>query len=508
MSKNDMKNHVSTLSKSDLEDFDSSFTMDRLPSDAIGVYFEFLWFSGVRVSFLTFLLSVLKYFKDDAKIVEEPHHLFEPLLERVSSHTTTPAVEGALIPLPTLNELKDSMERDEGTSIRAASVPTPRLGKRLGPPLLVTVTSISGPLHVGTSAYASTSGRSLALGGSVAGGFVRKSGAKDTWHQMDPLDALAYSTLSRDAEYDEVPEDDFYTATRGEEIKLTLFPLAPGPITCLIHTKVSLLLYILKRNGTGLMHQKVISYNSLYTDLVASRVRLQEKLDRKKGDVKLLRSEVTSLENKLEKLQRDYDTLGQENRDLHSQRDVASFEVKKLQSQLADARGVSVGLTDELAHTDAKLSEQALNVRDLQNELASKRSRSQGYMDAADELRVEITQFIGSSVEGLVQRLLLSDEFHAALTHVASLAAQKVSNFHIGAKADFNKALVAFPTTMFPFLGNVAMAARGALSKVTQILPDKLARLATSAYIAPFVVNEGSDQVPLNHAFEDLASSM
>nr|GEW06340.1 hypothetical protein [Tanacetum cinerariifolium] len=378
---------------------------------------------------------------DDAKIIEEPHHLSEPLLERVSSHTTTPAVEGDLILLPTLNkvvvaqldlrlarkskgpsqvrvrpalatasepsqpskksrlkkralkagsstlklrqakglneaditnfcaELKDSMEMDEGTSIRAASVPTPRLGKRLGPPPSVTVTSVSGPAHVGTSAYASTSGRSLAFRGSIAGGFVKKSEAKDMRHQMDPLDALSYSALSCDVEYDE---------------------------------------------------------NSLYTNLVASRVRLQEKLDRKKGDVKLLRLEVTSLYNKLEKLQRDYDTLGQENRDLRSQRDVASLE------------GV--------AH---------------------------GTYDANFEV-----------------------------------AARKVSNFHIGVEANFNKALIAFPTTLFPFLDKVDMAARGSLSKVTQILPDKLARLATSAHIALFVVNEGSDQVLLNHASDDSASSI
>ncbi|GKB17486.1 hypothetical protein Tco_0851409, partial [Tanacetum coccineum] len=35
------------------------------------------------------------------------------------------------------------------------------------------------------------------------------------------------------------------------------------------------------------------------------------------------------------------------------------------------------------------------------------------------------------------------------------VAAQKVSNFHIGAKADFDKALVDFPTTLFPFLARL-----------------------------------------------------
>ncbi|GKE54386.1 hypothetical protein Tco_1489542, partial [Tanacetum coccineum] len=53
---------------------------------------------------------------------------------------------------------------------------------------------------------------------SIAGGFAGKSRAEDVRRQMDPLDSLARSALSRDAEYDEIPEDDFGTATRGEEI--------------------------------------------------------------------------------------------------------------------------------------------------------------------------------------------------------------------------------------------------------------------------------------------------
>ncbi|GJU93578.1 hypothetical protein Tco_1318334 [Tanacetum coccineum] len=151
-----------------------------------------------------------------------------------------------------------------------------------------------------------------------------------------------------------------------------------------------------------------------------------------------------------------------------------------MQSQLADARVASTDITEELSQSDAKLSEQVLIVRDLQNELALE------------------------SVEGLVRRLLSSDEFHAAVAHVASL----VSNFHIGAKAEFEKALVDFPTTSFPFLGKVAAAARGALSEVTQILSDKLAHSATPVLIVSPIVNEVADQVPLDHASDDSASSI
>ncbi|GJX76065.1 hypothetical protein Tco_0322876 [Tanacetum coccineum] len=209
--------------------------------------------------------------------------------------------------------------------------------------------------------------------------------------------------------------------------------------------------------------------NSRYTNFVSSGAHLQEKLDQKKGDVRLLRSEVTSLDNKLEKLQRNYGVLGQEN---------------------------EFCLTEDLTRIDAKLSEQALTVRDLQNELALERSKSQS----------------------LVRRLLSSDEFHVALSHVESLGinygverglrmghtdadfemvVQKVSNFQVGAKADFDKSLVDFPTTLFPFLGKVVAAAGGTLSDVAHILPDKFARSATPDSTAPSGVNEAPNQVHL-----------
>nr|GEX75237.1 hypothetical protein [Tanacetum cinerariifolium] len=619
-----MKKRVSTLSKSDLKYLvktfripldlhprlpDSTFTMDRLPSDTIGIYSEFLRSFGVRIPFLTFLLFVLKYFNarllrsrsyngsflslqdhnrkiesrsaipehltwryshscvfddlptdgydrndverlhvhliclremreevfvrsglsfvwsnkecdlvfrrnddnsemsiygfmtllswGDAKIVEEPHRLSEPLLERPSQPSKKMRLKKraskAVTSAPELGqaeglnegditdfyaELEDSMERDEGTSIKVASVPTPRL------------------------AHASTSGRSLALGGSSVGGFVRKFGVEAMRRQMDPLDALARSALSRDAEYDWIPKDDFGITTRGEEIELTLFHIASGPYQMsYLNEGVSSPLYTKEewdgphapKRGLSLCFHwscRIVLMSLVlrwflmtrYTDLVASKVRLQDKFDRKKGDVKLLRSEVTSLDNKLENVQRDYDALGHENRKLCSQIDVAYEEVKKLQSQLADARVASVGLTKELVQTDEELSKQALTVRDLQNELALEKSRSHGYKNAVDKLSMEVTQFISFGVEGLIRRLLSSDEFNAALAHVASLginygverglrmgrtdadfevAAQKVSNFHIGVEADFNKAPVAFPTTSFPFLGKVDAAAGG-----------------------------------------------
>nr|GEV11575.1 hypothetical protein [Tanacetum cinerariifolium] len=357
----------------------------------------------------------------DAKIVKESHHLSLSLLERVSSHTTASASEGAMVPLPTPYEIpdvknrklkiiaskvdfnapelgqaegmddadltdfcaniKDSLEKDEGASTRAASAPIPCLGKRLGAPPYMAVVSASKPSHVGTSAHASISRRSLSLGG-VA-----------------------------------ILKDDFGTATHGEEIDLTLFPLAfvpyhmpysyegvSSPLKALDRTitpielrRTESLLPLELLNHVNVLSALLVSHgydlNSRYTNMVSSSAHLQEKLDKKKGDVKLLRLEVTSLDNKLENLQRSCDALGQENRDL----------------------------SKELTKTDAKLSEQALTVRDMQNELVLEKSKSQGYKDAMDGLREEVTQFISSGIESLVRKLLSSDEFHAALACVASL---------------------------------------------------------------------------------------
>nr|GEX98022.1 hypothetical protein [Tanacetum cinerariifolium] len=557
MFKNDMKNRICTLSKNDLKDLvktyrisqdlhpclpDPVFTMDRLPSDSMAFtpsFSGFLVFYSEGFMRILVEISIHDFMTlpswGDAKVVEESHHLSSSLLDRVPLHTTTLATKGAMILLPTEDKIDDSLSdphlakkskgllqvrvlaasdttpessrqlkrrklrkrasepgssalnlgQTEGTHARTASVPTPRLSKRLGAPPSGVDVSISEPSHVGTSVHASTSGRSLSLG--VACGI------------------LSLVVSGHDGNFE--AEDDFGTVTHGEEIELTLFPLAPGlyhmpypyegvssplytkeewdrphapesnilckdifkdldvcrkaldqTITPTDHMRTESLLPLELLNRVNFLSALLVSHgyelNSRYTNLVSSRAHLHEKLDQKKVDVRLLRSEVTSLYNKLEKLQRGYDALG---------------------------------LTEELTRTDAKLSEQGLTVRDLQNELALERSKSQGYKNSTDELRAEVAQFIGSGVEGLVRRLLSSDEFHTALAHVASLGinygverglhmrrtnadfkmvVQKVSNFQVGAKADFDKALVDFPTTPFPFLGKVVTATGGTLSEV------------------------------------------
>ncbi|GJU67084.1 hypothetical protein Tco_1253343 [Tanacetum coccineum] len=390
-------------------------------------------------------------------------------------------------------EIENSLERDEGVSMGVVLAPTQRLGKRLGASPSIAVTSVSDPSHVGTSSPASTFGRSLSLGGMMCCCWWScwKSGAQMgevMRHQMDPLDCLARSALARDAEYDQIMDDDFGTTTRGEEIDLTreewnerhatesnilCKDIFKDPDVCrkaldrtitpaeLRRTKSLLPLEL--SNHVNVLSALLVSHgyelNSRYANLVSSKAHLQEKFDKKKWGVKLLRAE----------------------------RDATFEEVKKLQSQLTDVKTTSASLLEELTRTDAKLSEQALTIRDLQNELVLKKSESQEYKDAIDGLREEVTQFVGCGVESLVRKLLSSDEFHVALARVASLginygverglrmgstdvefeaAVQKVSNFHVGAKADFDKALDNFPTTPFPFLSKIAAAFEDGLPDV------------------------------------------
>ncbi|GJY58044.1 hypothetical protein Tco_0457936 [Tanacetum coccineum] len=222
--------------------------------------------------------------RGDAKVVEEPHRFTDSILQRFRNHTNAPATEGAVIPLPTPKEvvasqpnpklaknskalvkrkastylvglskaaqpkrkrrltskaskarsgalvvaqdddvedvglsetdyctfLEGNLERDEGDSFRAASTPVLRSGRRLrSPPPCSYNPILSDPSHADTSIAANvpSSDYVVHLRGTAPVGSARKA-------QM---------------EYDEDPDDDFFTATLGEEIDLTLFPFALGP---------------------------------------------------------------------------------------------------------------------------------------------------------------------------------------------------------------------------------------------------------------------------------------
>ncbi|GJZ89692.1 hypothetical protein Tco_0661474 [Tanacetum coccineum] len=528
---------------------DPTLTLDRLPHDVIGVYSESLWFFSVRIPFSTFLLSVLGYFKrhshsymsndllvdgynrDDVERLcagliclremrEEvlvcsglsfvwSNQKCDPVFRRKDDnsgrfggiifsaficyplyHTTAPAAKGALIPLPT---------PDEATT----SQPDPRLARRSQVPevgssnLEVEQTKGLGDADISRfcveledslersgNIHVRVVSAPLPHLGSATSGFIGKPGFEDVRHCSAPLDTLAHNTLSRDAEYDQILKDDFATTSGGEEIDLTFFPLVHGPyvipypfddpdvcrkaldrtITPAELRRKESLLPLELMNRVNVLSAMFFSHgtelNNRYSSVVARRSRTQEKLHCK-------------------------------SKELHSQNNSSSEEVKRLQSQLANATDFTAGLSDELAWTDVILADYALVVRDLQNELA------------------------------LERRLLLSVEFYAALAHVASLgvassverglrmgrtdaefeaAVHNVSNFSIHAMTDLNKALDAFPSTQFPFLAKVASASEGPLSKVTQILPDKFIRSAEPVSSVPSVVSETPNQASPGHA--------
>ncbi|GKC82329.1 hypothetical protein Tco_1138046, partial [Tanacetum coccineum] len=111
------------------------------------------------------------------------------------------------------------------------------------------------------------------------------------------------------------------------------------------------------------------------------------------------------------------------------------------------------------------------------------------------------------SIEMESEKLLLSsDEFNATLAHIISLgitfgverglcmgrtdaefedASQNVSNFFLGAQAQFNEVVAAIPSTHFPFLAKISEAAESALPKVASIQPDKVVRSVVLLLLLP-----------------------
>ncbi|GJY22420.1 hypothetical protein Tco_0396078 [Tanacetum coccineum] len=331
-------------------------------------------------------------------------------------------------------DVENSLEITGSTPARAVSASTPYLVKILGPPPSSLLVAIYEPLQIGGSVHASTFGHDFAWRGSATSGFAGNPRAEDVRCCLDPLDTLAHSALSCDSEYDQIPEDDFAIASRGEEIDLTLFPLALGPYVIRYlfdgnpsppysrqqwdgpHAPEDNILAKEIFKDPNVYNRALDHLNNHYSNLVNCKSRTQEKLDRK-------------------------------TKELHSQNDALSEEVKRLQSQLANAKDFTMGLSDELAWTDVKLADYALVVRDLQNELA-------------------------------LERLLSSDEFHAALDHVVSLgiASGVKKGLHMGCTdVEFEVA-----SQIFPFLDKVTLVAKGPLFEVTQIVLKRLVFLAGS----------------------------
>nr|GEX94298.1 reverse transcriptase domain-containing protein [Tanacetum cinerariifolium] len=415
LTENDMKTRVSTRSKDELGNLvktfcipanlhphlpDHALTMDCLPDDTIGVYSEYLGFFDVRIPFSTFLLFVLKNFKDHIsqlvhlglnKVVsfevvcrdldEVAAAQLDPRLVKKSNDLCKGKVRPTSVVVSELNrpykkrklrkraseaDLKNSLERTGSTLARAVSALTPHLGKRLGPPPSSSFVVVSKPLQIGGSVHAFTFEHDFSRKGSATGGFAEKPRAEDVRCCLDPLDTLACGALAYDSKYDQIPMDDFAIASRGEEIDLTLFPLASAPYVIPYpfdgnHSPP----YSRKQwDGPHALEDNIPvkeifkdldvckRLNKHFSNLVNRKSRTQEKIDRKTKYVKELRSKVTALDKELEKAQGNCSVLAQENRELCSHNE-ASFE---------------------------------------ENELALERSKSQEYKDIAEGLRAKVTR--------------------------------------------------------------------------------------------------------------------
>nr|GEX10985.1 hypothetical protein [Tanacetum cinerariifolium] len=429
----------------------------------------------------------------DAKVVVEPHQFSTSVLERVHNNTTAPAVDGTLIPLPTMDEpaqkkrlrtktsqvgsnapvldqtedvedtnildfyveLENSLKWNEGTSFRAVSALSPWLGKRLGSPLCLPCVITFDPSHVGTSGAALASPSRL---GFIVIGYSGKVRAKVMRRQLDHLDIMDQGALARDEEYDQIHDDDFSSVSHGEEIDLAFFPFAPEDnllckeifrdlkvcrraldwtITLAELRRIESLSLLDLSNRMNVLTALLTSHgtelNSRYTALVASKACLREKLKHKVELISGIRLEVSTLEGKCDK---------------------------------------------------------ALVVRNLQNDLALKKSKSQEHEGVA----------VATDHRFYVLRGLRMGRTDAEFEEVA----MNVLNFFVGAEAQFNKAVVDLPSTKLPFLAKISKASWSALSEIANIQPDKLPRPAASGSVpaTTTTVVEAFGQTSVPEGFE------
>ncbi|GKD28885.1 hypothetical protein Tco_1239663 [Tanacetum coccineum] len=476
----------------------------------------------------------------DSKVVEEPHRFTDSILQHVQNHTTAPATEGAPIPQPTSDEViasqpdpklakksKALVKRKASTSLVGPSEATqPKRKRRLKSKasearssspvtwrrtkvillelfllqscdlarvfvrLLLACSTLFSLTHLMPVLLPLLMLRPLIMlsfkeVGIAPVGSAGKARAEVIRWKLDPMHMLAQSTLARKHEYDEIPDDDFSTTTLGEEIDLTFLTEWDGPhapeaniLTKEIFKDPDVCKRALDRTITSAKLERTEDKFPLYCSC-ASNARFLEKVKRKVGHLSELHSEFSNLEERYEK------------------------------DQLAEVVATAARSSDELARTDAKFFDQALVIRGLENELALEMSKSQKYRGIAavakqcfDELRSKVTRFVGFDVDGLVQKLLPSDEFNSTLAHILSLgvtsgverglrigrtdvefeeASQNVSNLFLGVQAEFDKVVAALPFTHFPFLAKISDVAKISLSEVASIQPDKIVRLVVPA---------------------------
>nr|GFA35267.1 hypothetical protein [Tanacetum cinerariifolium] len=149
-------------------------------------------------------------------------------------------------------------------------------------------------------------------------------------------------------------------------------------------------------------------------------------------------------------------------------------------------------LTRLMSRTQEKIDRKTKYVKELRSKVTALDKELEKAQGNCSVLAQENRGLCSRNEASFEERLLSSDEFYAALSHVVSL----------GIASGVEKGL----RIGFPFLGKVSSVAEGPLSEVIQIVPKKFVCSAGSVSNVAVAVSEVLNQVPVDQAFDDSPS--
>nr|GEZ80596.1 hypothetical protein [Tanacetum cinerariifolium] len=271
-------------------------------------------------------------------------------------------------------------------------------------------------------------------------------------------------------EYEDIPEDDFATTFLGEEIDLTLFHLALGPYVMpypFSDVRVVLPLNILSKKAldhtitpaklrrtesllplqlsnrisvrTALLTSHGTELNSRYAALVASKSCLRENL--KRNPDKIVRPAPSAPAPTTSPPSGE--SFGWTSASKGSE--AAKLAPDLFTGELITRRGLVLSLPASefdwfppftfmfyfVINLFVRSDTSSEEIKNLKVQLAEAEagSKSQGYRDVDvaiehcfNDLRSEVTRFVGSGIDCLVRRHLSNDEFNANLAHILTFS--------------------------------------------------------------------------------------
>nr|GEX71878.1 hypothetical protein [Tanacetum cinerariifolium] len=157
-------------------------------------------------------------------------------------------------------------------------------------------------------------------------------------------------------------------------------------------------------------------------------------------------------------------------------------EVEKFMGQLIEVKPAATRAADDLARIESLSSDRVVAVMELEGKLAYQESKAKNQVDSfrwlltSDEFNVALARIltlgINTSVDKGRRMGRIDTQFQKAL--------QRVSNVVPGPQANFDKAVVAFPSANFPFVLKISQGAKNTLAEVAELQPDKLYSYAPS----------------------------